>query len=384
MINIVDIISMSGSRIKEIVTLLEEWFSTPQNSDDLDQWLIDAEEVIYTFELSEQEQLYVDTILDSYEEQFKLMLQRKQTPIVSKEYMNELLSRKQTEQRTEEWYKQMNTIISASELGNLFGSAYQRSKFVISKTQPYYRRQQDLAVSSARMSPFDWGIRFEPVVKLIYEHIHGAAIKELGRMIHQVDQRCTASPDGLIYEATDPAKVGRLIEIKCPVTREIDGTIPKDYYHQMQMQLHVTGLHACEYVEASFTSVYNQENMKEGPALYYGLIALVHRNISVNGQHLYYMYGPVNCTEWEPMITEQDDSVLEIIPWRVYQWSEQTVHQSQEWWDKTHPLIEEFWRDVQKHKDGEFTVLESTRPAKKAKTNDDKCMITFTRLDYHS
>jgi hypothetical protein len=213
---------MARSRIKEIVCLIEEWFSTPQNLDELDQWLIDAEEIIYTFELSECEQNCVDIILDSYEEQFKLMLQRKQTPVVTQEYMDELLSRKQTEQRTEEWYKQMSTIISASELGNLFGSAYQRSKFVISKTQPYYRRQQDLAVSSARMSPFDWGIRFEPVVKQIYEHIHGATIKDLGRMIHQVDPRCTASPDGLIYKATAPGKVGRLIEIKCPGIRGVN------------------------------------------------------------------------------------------------------------------------------------------------------------------
>lgn len=61
-----------------------------------------------------------------------------------KEYLDELLARKQTEQRTEEWYQQMSTIISASELGNLFASPYQRAKFVKSKTVPYKIRNQPL------------------------------------------------------------------------------------------------------------------------------------------------------------------------------------------------------------------------------------------------
>jgi hypothetical protein len=356
-------------KIKEIVYLLEEWLSLPQNLDNIDEWLINAEEIIDTFELSDYEKLYTDIMLDSYEEQFKLMIGIQIIPVASKEYMDELLSRKQTEQRTEEWYRQMTTIISASELGNLFGSAYQRCKFVVSKTLPYQPRQQNLATFSSRMSPFDWGIRFEPVVKQIYEHMHIATIKELGRMIHQVDPRCTASPDGLIYECIDSLKTGHLIEIKCPVSREINGIIPKDYYHQMQMQLHVTGLHACEFVEASFSSMYNQDNPKEGPGLYYGTIVLVRRNIVVNGQEFYYIYGPVNTDEWVPMI-DADDDIIELIPWRLFQWSEQTVQRSEEWWLSTYPLIEEFWRDVQRHKDGDFIIVESSRPKKKQKANE--------------
>ena len=365
---------------KDIIQLLEEWLSIPQTTDELEEWLSAAEEIIDTYELPPLEQHYMDVVLDMYEEQFSLMIQNRATPSVSIEIMNELLSRKQIEQRTEAWYKQMPTIISASELGNLFGSAYQRSKFVVSKTVPYQKRQQDLAVSSSRMSAFDWGIRFEPVVKQIYEHMHGATVKELGRMIHSVDPRCTASPDGLIYNSANPTKIGHLIEIKCPVTREIDGSIPKDYYHQMQMQLHVTGLHVCDYVEASFSSAYNQEPPKEGPVLYYGSIALVCRS-GIHEQPFYYSYGPLFETDWQPMLDTEED-LIEIIPWRLYQWSEQIVYRSEEWWRTIHPLIETFWEDVEKHRQGEFTVAESTRPKKKQKPNQDACMITFMRLDH--
>lgn len=375
--------SIIPKRIKEIIQLLEDWLPTPCNQDELLHWLFNADQIVYTFELSEMEETYMDTILDMYEEQFAQVIQQQDTPIIPIEYLDELLGRKQTEQRTEAWYKQMCTIISASELHHLFGSPYQRSNFVISKTQPYQRRQQDLAVSSSRMSAFDWGIRFEPVVKQIYEHKHGVTVKELGRLTHPVDPRCSASPDGLVYHCPANKKTGRLLEIKCPVTREIDGQIPKEYYHQMQMQLHVTGLVACGYIEAAFSSPYNNEHMKEGPALYAGFIALVRSAIIQAGQEYYYVYSPINCTdEWQPML-DGDDDIVEVIPWRLYQWSEQVVYKSEEWWQKTHPAIEEFWSDVEKCKRGEFIAIESTRPTKKLKAaREEKCMIMFTRQDY--
>ena len=78
-----------------------------------------------------------------------------------------------------------------------------------------------------------------------------------------------------------------------------------------------------------------------------------------------------------------DDDIVEVIPWRLYQWSEQVVYKSEEWWQKTHPAIEEFWSDVEKCKRGEFTAIESTRPTKKLKAaREEKCMIMFTRQDY--
>jgi hypothetical protein len=119
-------------------------------------------------------------------------------------------------------------------LGHLFGSAYERGKLVLSKTEPPPPRNQPLAIPSDRMKPFDWGIRFEPVVKQIYEDKYGVTLKELGRLTHPIDPRCSASPDGLIYDCPKNERTGRLIEIKCPATREVDGKISKKYYWQIQ------------------------------------------------------------------------------------------------------------------------------------------------------
>ena len=368
------------TKLKDLINLIENWLSNPEDSVQLEQWIDAADTIAHSFEFSDTDQSYVDRIIEMYEEQFKFRLSNKliNNDVPSIEFLNELINRKQIEQRTAEWYAQMTTIISASELGNLFGAVRQRAKMVLAKTVPYEARSNPLVAFSDRMSAFDWGIRFEPVVKQIYEHKYGVEIKELGRLIHPTYNKCSASPDGLIYRCPKNERTGRLIEIKCPVTREMDGTVPKDYYAQMQMQLHVTGCKKCDYVEAQFSSKYNNTPERIGPGLYNGYIGLIRYAEMKDGQEFYYVYSPVNVdSNWTPEIKEEEE-VIEIIPWRLFQWGEQIITRSEEWWTSIQPIIDIFWEDVEKAKRGEFVVPESTR-VKKPK--EDKCMIIFKKLD---
>ena len=369
-------------KLKDLIGLFEKWLSDPQDSVQLEEWIDAAETLTYSFEFSDTEQSYVDRIIEMYEEQFKAQIAKNavnSNDIPSKEFLDTLLSRKQTEQRTPEWYAQMSTIISASELGNLFASVRTRAKMVLTKTAPPQPRFQSFTAFSDRMSAFDWGIRFEPVVKQIYEHKYGVTVKELGRLIHPTDTRCSASPDGLVYSCPKNERTGRLIEIKCPVTREIDGTVPKDYYAQMQMQLHVTSCKKCDYIEAGFSSKYNNKPEKIGPGIYNGYIGLIRYAEMKGDQEFYYIYSPVNAdSEWKPEIKD-DEEVIEIIPWRLYEWSEQVITRSEEWWTSIKPIIDKFWEDVEKAKRGDFVVPESTRPAKRPR--EEKCMIMFKKVD---
>jgi hypothetical protein len=373
-------------KLKELISLLEKWLPDPQDNSQIQQWAQSAEAIAYSFEFTEEQQVYVDRMLEMFQEQWKLKLLY---PIPSTqsmedetfEHLEELLQRKQTEQRTPEWYAQMATILSASELGSLFASPRQRAKLVVSKTQPYPVRTQYLAVPSDHMSAFDWGIRFEPVVKQLYEYKYQAVVKELGRMKHPTDPRCSASPDGLVYQCAQLERRGRLIEIKCPVTREVDDVIPKDYYTQMQMQLHVTGLACCDYIEAVFSSVYNASPPREGPELFQGSIALIQYAEVRNGQPYYYQYSPINCgAEWQPNVQEGEE-VVEIIPWRLLQWNEQQVRRNEEWWISLQPIMEAFWADVERARRGEFQIPESTRAPKRKK--EEACQIIFQKLDEH-
>ena len=185
-------------KVKDLIGLFENWLSNPQDEVQLEQWREAAETIADSFEFTESEQELIDQLIDMYEEQYKKKMEwhrsHTTTSIVPRDVLDELLNRKQMEQRTTEWYQQMATILSASELGKLFGSPRERAKLVVSKTVPYPERNQPLAVSSHSMSAFDWGIRFEPVVKQIYQAKYGATIKELGRLSHSKDPRCMASP----------------------------------------------------------------------------------------------------------------------------------------------------------------------------------------------
>lgn len=370
-------------KVKDLIGLFENWLSDPQDDTQLEQWKYAAETIAYSFEFTDEEQECIDRIIDMYEEQYKKKIEwhraKLTTSVIPVSYLDELLGRKQLEQRTPAWYQQMATVISASELGKLYGSPRERAKLVISKTVPYPDRNQPLAVLSDYMSAFDWGIRFEPVVKQIYEDKYGTTIKELGRMTHPTDSRCTASPDGLIYHCPLNQRTGRLIEIKCPVSREIHETIPKDYYSQMQMQLHVTGLSMCDYVEAVFTSKYNNRDIQDISSTYSGFVALIRYAEPKGNQEFYYIYSPLHAdADWKPDV-KQDEEIVEITPWKLKQWNEQLVTRNEEWWTALQPALNSFWEDVEKAKRGEFTIPESSRPTKKAKV--EVCMIQFCKMD---
>jgi hypothetical protein len=296
------------------------------------------------------------------------------------DFIRSLKGQKQTAQRTTAWYEQGKKILTASEIYSLFRAPRGRAQMVFSKVETNYRMSQNTAVRSDRMTAFDWGIRFEPVVNQIFEHRHQCHIEELGRIMHPTDPRVAASPDGLITEGPDHL-LGHLIEIKAPVTREIGLGIPDEYYAQMQTQLEVTGANACEYIEMKFNSPYNTgastpTQQPQGPPLYWGNIYLIKTmpqetedNIFAEGI-LSYVYGPVNSND-QPQL-EPTCQIVEIIPWKCMGWSHHVVPRRHDWWQSIQPAIEKFWEDVEGARAGTFIMPASTRAPKKALTQIDQ------------
>jgi hypothetical protein len=96
-------------------------------------------------------------------------------------------------------------------------------------------------------------------------------------------------------------------------------------------------------------------------------------------QEFYYVYSPINCdSDWTPEIKEEEE-LIEITPWRLLQWSEQLVVRSEEWWASLKPMMDTFWEDVEKAKQGLFAAPESSRTTKK--TKEEKCLIHFHKVD---
>ena len=344
------------------LTLIEH-MPKPRDQKQLLDWLEEADQLSEGFDLPEE---IVDLMLDGYEESMVF----EKSPIISKDILDALCNRPQIEQRTAAWYQQAVTLLTASELGNLFGSVKQRAHLIMSKVNPVLRPSKVLAMPSNEMNAMDWGVRFEPVVKDIYNFKYGTTIKELGRIINPEDNRCSASPDGLIYSDPSNVRTGRLIEIKCPVTRKPDGKIPKDYYLQIQMQLKVTGMTHCDFVEAVFDSPYGvkprEVQTRLTPPQFQGEILLVQ---DAEG-YSRYEYGPVNQIPFD-LPLKLEETLVERIPWTLTEWHEQVVAQSESWWQTTKPLMNAFWTDVERARIDPSFLEEHL----KKKEKEDKCLI---------
>ncbi len=291
-----------------------------------------------------------------------------------------LIARQSVEQRTPAWYAQAARVLTASEFAPILRPTRQRALLAHSKAFPptpeeaASKFRAPLTCPSQYMSPFDWGIRFEPVVKQIYEHIHGVQITDLGRLMHPSDERLAASPDGLISSGADYANplIGRLIEIKCPISREIGGEIPEEYYAQMQLQLEVTGLDTCQYVEARFRSPAGPKTLVyEGPGRLAGVLWHVeHIDPQTGEAKRRYEYGPVGFPDLaEPPchLIGQHDTVLERVPWELLGWHEVEVRRSATWWAGASRAVEAFWADVAGAAAGTFVVPASKRPPRAPK-----------------
>lgn len=381
-------------QLREWIEWIEGALPYPTKESELADWIESAANP--PFDLEDHEAY--ERILDGYEATFRRAFYRmttateattaetattvtgrdtivsRPTEIIAK--MNALCARQQTEQRSAAWYEQATRLLTASELGGLTGSPRARAQLIMSKLSPKERLSQTLAVPSAAMTPFDWGIRFEPVVKLIYEYKHRVEIRELGRLVSEEDVRCSASPDGLLYSDPTNERTGRLIEIKCPVTRIPDGKVPKDYYSQIQMQLHVTGLPSCHFVEAVFTSPYSSP-LKRPQLLTFGTpepslwgeILLI--QTSTGDSHTErYEYGPVNGKAKGTL--SENETLLETIPWTLYRWSDQLVPQDPTWWPALKPTVDAFWVDVETARSDPSFLAPLLAPLKK---KEEACAI---------
>jgi hypothetical protein len=293
---------------------------------------------------------------------------------VDHEQTFKLMQRPQTAQRTTDWYKEFQSRLTASEIFKLFGPPRERAILVMQKAGKLEMgsRSNILVVLKERLGPLDWGICFEPVIKLILEKEWGAMIHECGRFVHPTDPRLAASPDGLLLKVkAKPQMAGHLLEIKCPKSRKIGLKIPMEYYYQMQLQMEVTGVRACEYVEARFelTDTDTAQAMEKG---WCGLIGVIGEFSQDFGgwKPSRYVYGPLGDLTWKPDLN-LNEQTLEINTWICPAFHHEMVLRDEAWFASTlQPKINEFWADIEKARLGEFAVPESSR-----KKKEQKCEI---------
>ena len=189
-------------------------------------------------------------------------------------------------------------------------------------------------------------------------------IAEVGRFIHPTDPRLAASPDGIILKAADPTRSCRLIEIKCPISREITKTIPFDYWCQMQIQMEVTNLFECEYVEVELISVTSKQLTIDlsGNYLEKGAVYLIEKDSE-------YMY--VYSDEEKNKYLENEYNLMETIPYGIKTLYNVCVKRDTSWYESTKEIQTRFWNDIEKANSGNYVFMEPR--VKRQKSNE--CLI---------
>ena len=287
-----------------------------------------------------------------------------------------LLTTAQVEQRTQEWYAEARNILTASEVSKIFRKNRTRDLVVAAKSQPADSPvpifTPRLAVERTVTSPMDWGVRYEPVVKMYLEKSLKCKIHELGRIRHRTQKNIAASPDGLFTECeVFPELTGRLIEIKCPSTRIIkENSISLEYMCQMQLQMEVCDRPSCEFVEAKFREL-REDSQKSETALDRGWITL-QSNIETDVNRYVYHNTPSGSMDEDTAWAS-----VETYEWELIILQRVTVLRDKKWFEESQSQFTEFWKDVQTARDGAWQITPAREKKPKSKNNEivEKCGI---------
>jgi len=251
----------------------------------------------------------------------------------------------QNDQRTEGWYKKRDTMLTASEIykGLAEATPTQRHELIISKLVP---RQQS---SGSGIRALVWGTRFEPIAKQIYCELQkNIKIEDLSCVSHPTVSFLGASPDGIIIsENEEDSRYGKLVEFKCPISREFtnESPIPNAYVHQMQLQMECTGLDECEYIEMRFREVSYTEWV-ETETNYKSFFA-----VSNEDKVLYKdVHDTRSVAEWREQELGENKKLWELTYWVLQNWRATTVNHDTEWLNKHLPSLTSVWEEITNHR----------------------------------
>jgi putative phage-type endonuclease len=162
-----------------------------------------------------------------------------------------------------EWFKMRENKITASDIGAILGMNKYSSVYEIILKK----------VTGSEFVPNKYcyhGKKYEQIANMLYEYRRNVKIESFGLIEHPQYSFIGASPDGICSTYKADGKhlskyVGRMIEIKCPITRTIqmdgpifDGICPQYYWAQIQIQLECCNLEECDFWQCNITEYPNR------------------------------------------------------------------------------------------------------------------------------
>ena len=321
-------------------------------------------------------------------------------------------------QRSDGWFLLRNGAITASDGGCVTGnnSYEQPYKFIVKKLgrAPFVNNQ------------FCYhGKKYEQIATMIYQNRMNATVEEFGLIVHPKYSYLAASPDGIVGKYKVDGKhttnlTGRMLEIKCPVSRKIltdgpikNGICPIYYWVQVQLQLECCDLDDCDFWQCEISEYEDKEefiddtNVDEPwlsissgfekgcviqllPKKVYSKFVSDNDNIDIKQyyeivyEHAQFIYPPridmtpfeldvwVNDTIQQIHIEHRSYCLDKIIWWKLVKSHNVTIKRDKEWFKESLPIFTKMWNYVlffRENKDKEdlfFEYIESC----KIKRND--------------
>ncbi len=255
-------------------------------------------------------------------------------------------------QKSEGWLKQRCEYLTASSIGHAIA-------------EPTNVARQELLldkVSYGTHKPFrggvatQWGNKYEPVANAIYSYRNQVTIEEFAMITNEKYPILGISPDGILPD--------RMIEIKCPYSRNIDGKIKPEYYHQMQEQMAVCEYDMCDFVEVKLKEInselfwidFKDWGCEKGITFMY--IDLLEKDAEKDGHTIKYIYSPMEYyDQYDQMEKWYNDQLkafqkstsqlyIDESYWVVDKYNCQLVYRHEDWIPYFYPVLEDFWKEV--------------------------------------
>lgn len=368
-------------------------------------------ELINTYELNDKDDNlslsrkyyfhnYVNNSIHKKVVDFKTRVRRRETIL---EKLKELKELKLPDQRSEEWYKIRESILTASSLADAIGEGHFCTK------EELLLQKCGGPRGEVPFEIVEWGVMYEPVATTFYEKLNNLTVLEFGLVPHPEFKIFGASPDGICDVDSPPDYIGRMLEIKCPPKRKFTDEVPRHYWMQMQGQLESCDLEECDFLQVKFIEYFNETDYVEDVYLENGivkegynnnnlpkglLISFIKNNIEGNPT-IKYEYGDFyssheNLKKWSDNILDKyknSDFKYDIFKfhwWRIERYECTLVGRDREWWLSIQPKIIDFWEDVLHHrKIGIQDILDKReeRKTKKIKIRKEKSKKNTFEID---
>ena len=248
------------------------------------------------------------------------------------------------DQRSMQWIAKRGEMLTASEITKAFKEATPAAKYEL-----LMRKIVGPKPIGGDLQPkaLVWGTQFESIAKNLYERFEDIKIVDTSCVRHPTHSFLGASPDGIVLTPNpmDP-RWGKLVEFKCPISRQFkdESPIPEYYWHQMQMQMECTDIDTCDYLEFRFEQLPYAKWM-ESSAQHKGAYVCV----DDTGEVIYKPDGVDYLTWIRTEINPRVDDYQTMF-WALAQWRKVVVPRDSTWMPTRLGELTDFWSEVLRYR----------------------------------